>query len=421
MFCLVLYRYFVLFWNIYHKKNIHKAVNNCGPLGIKLIQFLVMRNVLKENKDFLENCNVHPFHETKRLYFKDFNKDITKDFIINSKCIGSGSIGQVYKLYDINLKKHVAVKCKHPEIDKNIEEFSNVLKWIIKIFYFWKWNYVIIEFLNNMNTQLNYRLEAENTKKLKNKFKDENVIRVPEIYNVSDNFIVMEYLPGKSFEEIDNQVMISLYIQYFFMSSVLCYDFIHGDLHFGNWKISKDNKIIVYDCSLMYESGNLDFNKKIMEFVFNGNYKNLLNYINKDKKDLIDKVIQEIDNLDNETAGNRIQNFLLKSMEHKLISNKYVINLLNAVALIGETEKLSIDIYTKYIFTKGDSNAIMFYTHIDLLNKIGIFNDLKVFFENWNLEDPQNKITHQEWLMENFGHTDSYVISDIIYEKLKGE
>ena len=31
---------------------------------------------------------------------------------------------------------------------------------------------------------------------------------------------------------------------------------------------------------------------------------------------------------------------------------------------------------------------------------------------------PENKIYHNNWLMENFGHTESSIISDIIYDKM---
>ena len=136
------------------------------------------------------------------------------------------------------------------------------------------------------------------------------------------------------------------------------------------------------------------------------------------KEKIIDKVIKQIDNFDKETAGSRLQNFLLLSIENRLITNKYFIDLLNCACILGETKKISIDIYTKYIFVKGDSNAVMLYTHIDLLNKMGIFKDLKTFFEEWLSEDPENKIVHTKWLLDNFSHTDSTIISDIIYEKL---
>ena len=228
----------------------------------------------------------------------------------------------------------------------------------------------------------------------------------------------MEYISGSHFNDIPNKLLISLYFQYIFSLSVLCYDCLHGDLHYGNWKVTSDNKIVIYDCSILYESGDPSFNKQIMYYILNGNYKSLLSIFNPGESVLIEKVIKEIDKLDNETAGQRIQNFLLKSLEYKLVRDKYLINLLNCVGIIGETKKLSIDIYTKYIYTKGDSNAVMLYTHIDILNKIGKFKELKTFFEDWKNEDPDNSLTHKEWLYSNFGHTDSSIISDIIYEKI---
>jgi predicted unusual protein kinase regulating ubiquinone biosynthesis (AarF/ABC1/UbiB family) len=425
--CLIRYSYFL--WSIYlltHKESdsrierVKKATNKCGPLGIKLLQFIIMRNTFKtkELNFFLEKCAPHNLEETKKLFYKDFGKDLESEYKIDPEPIGSGSIGQVYKLYSIKDDTFIAMKVKHPGIDKQIVLFSKSIKILTKIFYNWKWKYLIHEFINNINTQLDYNLEAANTLRLKEYFKNEPIVIVPDVYNSSENFILMEYITGKTFEECENKPIISMYIQYIFMISVLCYDFLHGDLHFGNWKV-KDNKIIIYDCSVMYHSNDLDFNKKIMNFVYNGNYRNLLLTFNtKDKTELIEKCIKEIDLLDNETAGNRIKNFLMISLKYKLLTDKYIIDLLNCVCILGETKKISVDIYTKYIFTRGDSNAVMLYTHIDLLNKMGIFNDLKVFFEKWMEEDPDNKITHTNWLLDNFGHTDSTIISDIIYEKL---
>jgi hypothetical protein len=253
---------------------------------------------------------------------------------------------------------------------------------------------------------------------LRESFKDETLVIVPEIYNYSENFIIMEYIPGISFENCDKKVLYSMYTTIIFMISVFCFDLLHGDLHYGNWKITENGNIVIYDSGIVYTSNDLNFNKNLMYYVLNGNYEKLLHYVKADPKK-IKKVINLL-KIENEglIAGDKIKNFLNRSLEYRLIKNTYLINLLNCVGILGETQKISLNIFTKYVYTPGDSNAVMIYTYIDLLNKMGIFKELKTFFEKWMAEDPENKIVHNEWLMENFGHTESVIVSDIIYSKL---
>lgn len=398
---------------------VKKSAYSCGPLGMKLLQFLLMRKIFttKDLNLFLEDCPVHSLEKTEILYLKDFGKNLQTDFEITLEPIGSGSIGQVYKVFDKSLNKIVALKVKHPNIDIDVKIFSKAIKIILKIFR-WKWKHSIIEFINNINTQLDYNLEAQNTTKLKEQFKDEDTIIIPTIYKSSENFIVMEYITGKNFEECDNKIEISIYLNFIYLISILCYDFLHGDLHFGNWKVTDTNKIVIYDFGICYSSGNLDYNKQIMTYMLNGNYKKLVLLLNPSKKNKLDKIFAEIELMDNSSAHYRVRNFLTKCVENELILDQYFINVLNCTCIIGETQKLGIDLFAPYIYTKGDSNAVMIYFYIDLLNKIGKFKELKTFFEKWMSSDPDNKTFHNEWLMENFGHQDSTIIADIIHEKI---
>ena len=403
-------------------KKLKKSANQCGPLGIKLIQFILMRNVFKtKNLDFfLEDCNFHTFQETKEMYLSDFGVNLETDFVIEiERPVGSGSIGQVYKAFDLKSRKFVALKVKHPNINEDVTTFIKAIRIILRLFNF-KWKYIISEYIDNINSQLDYQLEANNTIKLRESFKDETLVIVPEIYNYSENFIIMEYIPGISFENCDKKVLYSMYTTFIFMISVFCFDLLHGDLHYGNWKITENGNIVIYDSGIVYTSNDLNFNKNLMYYVLNGNYEKLLHYVKADPKK-IKKVINLL-KIENEglIAGDKIKNFLNRSLEYRLIKNKYLINLLNCVGILGETQKISLNIFTKYVYTPGDSNAVMIYTYIDLLNKMGIFKELKTFFEKWMAEDPENKIVHNEWLMENFGHTESIIVSDIIYSKLIG-
>lgn len=427
--CIQKYTFFILsIYILYLKENetnisrVKKHAILCGPLAIKLLQFILMRNYISAKFDlFLEDCPTHSFEKTKELYLKDFGRHIDFDFTIDSKIpIGSGSIGQVYKVYDHVLDVHFALKSKHPGIDEEMGNFVKAIKIILFIFRI-SWRSVIIEFVDNINTQLDYTNEANNTILLKEKFKDDDVIVIPTIYTFSKNFIIMEYIEGESFNKSDNQVLYSLYITFIFMMSVLCYDFLHGDLHYGNWKITKENKIVIYDSAIIYSSNDYTFNKNIIYYVLNGNYEKLLCFIDNSQSKKIKKTmdyLNKIFKLKNITAGEKISLFLKKSIENKLFTNKYLINLLNCICIIGDTQKISVNIFTKYILTPGDSNAVRVYTYIDILNKIKKFKNLKIFFEKWMSEDPENKIVHNQWLMDNFGHTDSVIISDIICEKL---
>ena len=352
------------------------------------------------------------------MYLSDFGVNLETDFVIEiERPVGSGSIGQVYKAFDLKSRKFVALKVKHPNINEDVTTFIKAIRIILRLFNF-KWKYIISEYIENINSQLDYQLEANNTIKLRESFKDETLVIVPEIYNYSENFIIMEYIPGISFENCDKKVLYSMYTTFIFMISVFCFDLLHGDLHYGNWKITENGNIVIYDSGIVYTSNDLNFNKNLMYYVLNGNYEKLLHYVKADPKK-IKKVINLL-KIENEglIAGDKIKNFLNRSLEYRLIKNKYLINLLNCVGILGETQKISLNIFTKYVYTPGDSNAVMIYTYIDLLNKMGIFKELKTFFEKWMAEDPENKIVHNEWLMENFGHTESIIVSDIIYSKL---
>ena len=56
-----------------------------------------------------EDCPEHSLKYTYSEYEREFGTPLTKDYRI-IKCIGSGSIGQVYKVQDIHTDKYYAMK-----------------------------------------------------------------------------------------------------------------------------------------------------------------------------------------------------------------------------------------------------------------------------------------------------------------------
>ena len=399
----------------------------CGPIGIKLLQFLLMRNgLIKTNKlDFaLEDTLIHDFKHTEEMYFKEYSRQISDDYTIpdNIVPIGSGSIGQVYKLWDIKLNKFIAIKVKHPGITDQINAFTKSIKLILWIFgYFIPFKNCILEFLNNIHTQLNYQQESENINRFRNAYSQDSFIIIPEVYSWSSNFIMMSYHSGNQWNTLNkkNKLLISMYINFIVMSSMLIHDCLHADFHYGNFKITDSLQLVIYDCGIMCSTGDLIFNKKFMECVLNNNYTKLLYLIaDRDKITLIPRFMNELNKQGYTNASNRIKQFVYKVVNMRMSNNKSVINILNAFCMVADVQEISINVFTKYIVSPDqtdDSNAIILYTYAGFLEKMGKFKNLSVFFKEWMDLDPQNKSIYTDWLLDSFGHSEPEILYQVIH------
>jgi hypothetical protein len=81
-------------------------------------------------------------------------------------------------------------------------------------------------------------------------------------------------------------------MNYIFLTSMLVHDFIHADLHTGNWKITfNPMRIILYDCGIICKTGDLEFNKQFMRVLFSGNYLDLLDFLNASLQSIVQNTL----------------------------------------------------------------------------------------------------------------------------------
>jgi hypothetical protein len=420
---------------LYSLYRFHKNGNNvtdlinctkrCGTVAIKLLQFICMRNNIK-NKQLqfvFEDCDIHSLEDTKRMYFEDFGKKLSSSFMIRRDIIGSGSIGQVYRFYSLDHDKFVALKSKHPGVDKEVYNFIKTIKVICWFIYpFNMYHQVIMEYTENIKLQLDYDQEAKNTIKLKELWRNEECVIVPEVYYHSKNFICMSYHEGENFNNISEaeQLKASVYLNFIFLTGLLKHDFLHADLHTGNWKIViKENtmKILLYDCGVMCRTGDLEKNKLIIATLLSGQFDRLVYIIGDASQKRLDDCSRFIrENLPG-TAMERTQFFIEKVLKERLISNKMFIHILTALAIVGEICDKSGCIFTRYTGKEVLLYECMVYMYISILNRLQTFTSLKTFLQDWMDSDKIHKERYIDWLMDRFGHKKEYILDNIIYGK----
>jgi len=271
------YLYFYKMHNhesIYIANLIISTIKNSENVFWKLSQWITSRiefqtrvkdNYLINNlKTFYEKCPAHEFNITKDIIEKHFNKPINEIFIFLQEIPeASGTIGQVH-MGILKDGRKVAIKIKHPDIDNNIIYLCWILKYIVNIrFLLKKINFDIRGIEEYLMKQTDFRNEAENLRKLKEYYKNNEYIIIPDVYGEDHDILIMEYIEGENIESFYNkclknnkkkdhwEIMIKLWM--FIRESILIHNFFHADLHKGNWKINGE-KIVIYDLGIILDN-----------------------------------------------------------------------------------------------------------------------------------------------------------------------
>ena len=435
-----------------YNKNINrleKAIYDCGPMGVKLIQFLLMYDnflpvaVCNKLEFALENCKQHSWDETAKMYLNNFNRDIYEDFEINENdkiVIGSGSIGQVYKLYNKKTQEYLAVKVRHPNIDEEIKEFVTIINIVTNMLNkIWRVPYysVIHIFKDNILVQNDFVLEAKNTIKYSNNFTNEYNILIPKIYAYEKDFITMSYHEGVSVDKITNKTVkygVANDMNFIILSSIMIYNFVHADLHNGNWKVQLDenNKynLIIYDCGLITETGSLKRNQDLMIAIMLADYTTFIRILDelytpkvnespsikiqkfKNIKEYINELLEDSTLL----ASDRTASLFKYAINNDIIRDRGNICLLLSLLMTSSIHTLGLDRNQKFFSTAPNKNdiSLIFCTYIGLLTRMKKYDKLKEFLNEYINSDKLYREIFLNWLQDNLGHTDEDIFYDII-------
>jgi len=253
-----------------------KKIKDSGCIAIKFTQWLIpileseyeMDNErLQEIEELYENCHGESISYMKQIYKKEFRKDFHKDYE-NKGIIGTGSIGQVYKITDKHNKEY-ALKILHPNNNLQIHIFT----WMIKLVYClpiikqYVRYYIPInlnDFINEFKLQTDLTNEANNCLRFYEIYKDNPMIIIPKIFKISKNILIMSYEQGETYDDMElseyKKSKVILLLKCLIRDMESFQNFVHGDIHKGNWKVriinDKEPSIVLYDFGFCWEITN---------------------------------------------------------------------------------------------------------------------------------------------------------------------
>ena len=195
------------------------SVFKCGSVCIKLCQWIIpsletlyidqedIENLDYEKPLWLrklykvyEHCPEHSLHYTYDEYERVFHTPFIQDYRIID-CCGSGSIGQVYKIQSIHTHEYYAMKILHPHINRDIQLFERLYRYLHGTICWWKGVHSLIplcipDFIKSFREQSDFVNEANNLLKMKQTYMTNQYLVFPEICRVSQSILLMKYEEG---------------------------------------------------------------------------------------------------------------------------------------------------------------------------------------------------------------------------------
>lgn len=265
-------------WSYERQRNGERALDAfvaLGPTFIKLGQVLsarpdlLPREYLASFQKLQDEVPPAPFDQVRDVLEKNVGKigEVFENF--NEEAISGASLGQVYRARYKG--REVAVKVNRPNIENIlrrdllvINRLLRLVKGRIENFLYISVFNVINDFNSRIYDEIDYRKEAENSRKIARNMKGKESVIVPGIVEElsGKEVLVLEYRKGIKITNTEELVKagvdlkrLAFRVDLLFMRMLLRDDIFHADPHPGNISVTPEGEIILYDFGMI---GNLD-------------------------------------------------------------------------------------------------------------------------------------------------------------------
>ncbi|PKI84374.1 hypothetical protein MVES1_001612 [Malassezia vespertilionis] len=257
------------------------AMQTNGGLYIKLGQHLSSVILLPPEwtdtlKPLQDQNEPTPLNELEALFQKETNKTFEQAFEwLDPKPLGVASLAQVHRAKDRETGQILAIKMLHP----NVERFSSVdmkmvtilVGWVKRVFPDFSFEWLADEMNKNMPLELDFRHEAENSRRAQQNFQQYKYTSVtfPQVPWVFRRVLAMEFIEGARPDNLQylaehkiDRNRVSQELSKIFSQMLYLHGFFHADPHGGNVLIrprqsqsrSRENfEIVLLDHGLYFE------------------------------------------------------------------------------------------------------------------------------------------------------------------------
>ena len=252
---------------------LREAFEELGPTFVKLGQVLSMRTdlipdyVVEELIKLQDDVPPIDFETVREIVESELNCKISDVFIeFEKESLAAASIGQVHYARTKN-NEEVVVKVQRPNIQKIIETDIQLLSFIADLLerYFPELRILspkvfVEEFFKSLQFELDYKIEANNSQKIKKNLEFIEEIYIPKVYRdlSTHKVLVLEKINGIRLNDKEAILKSGMDLKKIaevgargFLYSVLKYGFFHGDLHGGNLFLMPGNRLGIIDFGIV--------------------------------------------------------------------------------------------------------------------------------------------------------------------------
>ena len=244
-----------------------------GPTFVKLGQLLSTRSdllpepYLKALSRLQDQVEPVPFEHIEQTVSQELGIRLSRGFAsFETTPLAAASLGQVHRA-TMRDGRDVVVKVQRPHVRQRVAEDLEALTELAEFLHehtsFGKsmgLADIVATLHDTIFAELDYRLEADNARRLRENLSEFELFRVPQIVDdyVSSRVITMEYISGVKITDVSPSVLLELDCEFLakeifraYLHQVLVDGVFHSDPHPGNLLLTGDHRIALMDFGMV--------------------------------------------------------------------------------------------------------------------------------------------------------------------------